>query len=110
MALIENANHARCNLQNTTNEKEIVNLLKNRIEECIINDNSITIIVTNMFSECRFSLHVDVYELETDYLYLNGNNTEIHIKSNNVTELKYDNTDMEYFIIKGNDGEVIFIF
>ena len=67
--------------------------------------------MTNQFSECRNSLHIECYELETDYLYLNGHNVEIHITSNNVTELQYDDFDVEQFTIRCKDNsEVILIF
>jgi hypothetical protein len=110
MALIENANHASCNLHNTTEEKNI-KLLKKKIEECISNNKSIIAIVTNTFSECRIHLHVEGYELEKDYLYLCEKNNEIHIAFNNTTEIKYDDTDVECFIIKCKDNnETILMF
>ena len=110
MALIENANHASCNLYNTTDEEKNIKLLKKKIEECISNNKSIITIVTNTFSEYRSHLHVEGHELERDYLYLYEKNNEIHITFNNVTEIKYDDTDMECFTIRCNDNEIIFIF
>ena len=99
-----------CSLQNNKEINKLVKLFKEKIEEAISNNKSIVTILTNPFVECRNNLHIEDYELNEEYLYLNGNNFEIHITHNNVTDLKYDNTEDECFIITCGDNEAIFIF
>ena len=104
-ALVNITKNGNCNLQNIT--KEDVTLLKDKIENAIVNNKQIFAIVTNSFAECRHKMHIDEYELERDYLYLSNDNFEIHITSKNANELRYEN---ECFTITCGNSEVVLVF
>ena len=113
--LINSAEKVSNSLQNYENrndftEKELVKLLKEKIEEAMTNDISVVAIITNSFTECRNVLYIEYYELDENYLYINDNNFEIHINSNSVTEIKYDNTYDEQFVITCGENKVTLIF
>lgn len=110
-ALIKTTEKVSSNLHNNIKSIEKkVKLLKNKIEETVENDKSITVIITNSFTECRNRLRIKEYELSKEYFHLCEDDFEIHITPNNVTDLKYDDTYDEHFTITCRDSEVVLIF
>ena len=113
--LINSAEKVSYNLQNNENEvkfinrEEVVGLLKEKIEEAIINDKQI-IVITNSCFETRNSLCIEDYDIDQEHFYLNGNKYELHIKSENITDIKYDNTYDEQFVITCGDEEIDLLF
>ena len=108
--LIDVTEQVSNSLQSNGNKKmEVLKLLKDKIEDAVINDKSITTIITNSFAECRNNICIEGYELDEEYLYISNENFEIHIKSNDVTDLTYD-SDEESFYITCKDNIIILIF
>ena len=110
-ALIKTTEKVSGNLHNNIESIEKkVKLLKKKVEETIENNESIIVIIKNSFTECRNRLRIKEYELSKDYFHISEDNFEIHITSNNVTDLKYDDTYDEHFAITCGDSEVVLIF
>ena len=92
-ALVDNTNQVSGSLQ-----KEFILLLKQKIEESIEEDMSVIVVVSNHFMEIRNTIFIDNIELDEEYLYIDDDSFELHTKLNE-TEITYDNTYSEKFII-----------
>lgn len=86
--------------------KELINLLKEKIEESIMEDKKIVIDVLTPLINCRNTLSVEDYEINEEYLYLNYGNFELHINLNEI-EIKYDDIIDESFILTCNNSSVV---
>lgn len=95
-------------LQKNSNDELIV-LLKQKIEESIMENGKIVIDVLTPLINCRNTLSVEDYEINEDYLCLNNRNFELHINLNKI-EIKYDYTVDENFIFVYDDTDVILYF
>ena len=118
-ALINNTKKVDCSLQDNTNtntntkqnkKESLINLLKDKIEKSIIDGKAIIIISKHFFMEYRNTLYVEDYEIDLFHLYLNENNFEAHIIFTDTTEIKYDNTYDESFVVTDKDSEITLIF
>ena len=114
--LINSTGKVSYNLQNNEDKEkviareEVVNLIKEKIEESIINDKSIVVILENSCLECRNNFYIEDYDIDQECFYLSGNNFELHIKSDNMSDIKYNNTYDEQFTITCEDSEITLIF
>lgn len=106
-ALIDITSNANSNLQNNLNDsnKELVALLKHKIEESIIENGKIAIDVSTHLINCRNTIYAEEYEVESNYFHLNHGNFELHINLDKI-EMKYDNSLDENFILTNNDTEI----
>lgn len=114
-ALTNNTKKVDCSLHDNVNIKQnkkenLIHLLKDKVEKSIIDGKAIIIISKNSFIEYRNTLYVEDYEIDPFHLYLNENNFEAHITFMDTTEIKYDNTYDESFVVRDKDSEVTLIF
>ena len=107
-ALISMANKVRSNLQNNSNDELIV-LLKQKIEDSIMENRKIVVDVSTPLISCRDTFSVEDYEVNDGYLYLNHRNFDLHINLDKI-EIKYDDTVYENFIFVHNDADIILQF
>ena len=93
-ALINITNNASSNLQ-----KELISLLKQKIEDSIIDDKPVIICISNSEIECRNTINIADYEVSDNYFSLNASDAdiELHIKLNEA-DVKYDNILEDEFI------------
>ena len=109
--LINETEQVSCSLQNNKNKKEVLELLKEKIEEAIINDKIITIIKVDSLSESRSSFCIDDCEYDNKHIHIYGNNKfELHIAFEHATDMKYNNDYDKEIIIQCGDNEIIFYF
>ena len=97
-------------LQHNGSKKEVSELLKEKIEEIIMNDKTITIVMVNSLSECRNTFHIEDFEVDKKHIHICVNNFELHIAFENATDMKYNNDYDEEIIIQYGDNEIIFYF
>lgn len=108
--LINETEQVSNNLQHNGNKKEVTKLLKEKIEEVIMNDKMIAIIMVNSLSECRNAFHIEDFEIDKKHIHICGNNFELHIALEHTTDMKYTNDYDEEIIIQCDDNEIIFYF
>ena len=93
-------------LINTTNkvssglQKEMISLLKQKIEDSVIKEMSVVIIVFNSLMEIRNKIFIDNIEFNfnEDYFSIFDKNFELHIKLNRA-EITYDDIFDTFTII-----------
>lgn len=91
-------------LINTTNkvssglQKEMISLLKQKIEDSIIKEKSVVIIVFNSLMEIRNKIFIDNIEFNEDCFSIFDKNFELHIKLNRA-EITYDDIFDTFTII-----------
>ena len=84
-------------------------MLKQRIEESIVNHKPIIVINSNPVMECRNTIFADDYDIEEDELYLNSGNFELHIDLRE-TEVKHDEVCDEEYVFVHDDTETKLYF
>lgn len=82
----------------------LVTLFKQKIEDAIINDKSIIVSASNSFIEIRNTILIEDYECDIERFYLNDGNFELHIKMEEIQEVKYDDTYDECFTFLHSDN------
>ena len=93
-ALIDVTNQVSSSLQ----EKEYTLLLKQRIEDFINESKPVIVIISSSLMEIRHKIFIDNIELYEEYLHIEDDGFELHIKLNEA-EIIYDNIYFERFII-----------
>jgi len=95
-----------------TKFSNLVTLFKQKIEDCIINNKLIIISASSSYMEFRNTMSIDDYEYDEENFYLNNGNFELHLKMDDVEEIKYDNTYDEHFtfFLHNNEIEVCLYF
>lgn len=102
-ALINNTNQAGSYLSKEIKRNELkdisqsklLDLLKQKIEESIIEDKRIVVIVSTPLIICRNTFTVEDFEIDERYLYLNHKNFELHINLDEI-EIKYEVLDRDF--------------
>lgn len=102
-ALINNTNQAGSYLQKEIKENELKNvlqsklidLLKQKIEESIIEDKRFVAIVSTPLITCRNTFTVEDFEIDERCLYLNHENFELHINLDEI-EIKCEVLDRDF--------------
>lgn len=61
---------------------KIVESLNQTIEMAIVREIPVVVCTSTKAAECRNTFCIDDYEIDHDYLYLNGGNFEMHIDFN----------------------------
>ena len=90
------------NLQNDTSEfNEFVVLLKEKIEECIMEDRQIIVNGSNVIMGYRNIFFVEDYEVDDELLYLNNENFELHIDLKEAA-IKYNDSFTNIIFTYGN--------
>lgn len=102
-ALINEAEERNLNFNN------VVALIKQKIEEAIINDKPIVVSASNSCLACRNTIEIAEYEFDEKRFYVSSDNFEIHINMDEVKEVKYDNTYDECFTFLHNDNTEIVV-
>lgn len=85
----------------------LVTLFKQKIEDCIINNRLIIISASNSCIEFRNTMLIEDYECDIERIYLNSGNFELHLKMNEIQEVKYDDTYDECFTFLHSDNTEI---
>lgn len=106
--IINNKNALASNFD-INSKQELIALLKEKIECSITENGSIIVDVETPLVSCRNTFSVEDYEIDSEYLYLNNSNFELHINLNQI-EIKYDKTNDENFILMYNDTGVVLHF
>lgn len=89
------------------NFRSLVTLFKQKIEDSIINDKSIIISASNSCVSFRNTISIADYECDTEKIYLNDDNFELHLDMSEIKEVKYDDTFDECFTFLHNDSTEI---
>lgn len=84
-------------------------MLKQKIEESIINHKPIIITNSNPAMECRNTIYADDYDVEENDLYLNSGDFELHINLNE-TEMRHDDAYEDEFVFMHEDTETRLYF
>lgn len=85
----------------------LITLFKQKIEDAIINDKSIIVSASSSCIEFRNTILIEDYECDIEKFYLNNGNFELHLKMNEIQEVKYDDTCDECFTFLHNDSTEI---
>lgn len=96
------------NLKENKQKNELINLLKQKIEESIIEDRRIIINVSTPLMICRNAITVEDYEINEKYLYLNHENFELHIDLDEI-EIKYNDIVNTYGLIYNDMNIVLYL-
>lgn len=86
--------------------KEVLELLKQKIDETIIEDRSIGISIETDFMNCLNRLYVEDYEVTNTQIYLSYDNLDINILFNENTEIVYEDEE-EHFTITHNGASIL---
>ena len=89
-ALINEANKVSSNLST----EKLISLLKQKIEETIMDDKSVVITVSNGSMECRNTIHIDTMEFDDNHLCLIDGDYELHINLDEI-EMRHDSEYMD---------------
>lgn len=108
-ALINSTNKASSNLPNNSN-KGIVALLKQKVEDCMMECKPIVISISTPLTKCLNTIRIKDFEVTEDNLYLNDQNYEIHIRLDDESCIKYCNEYDEYFSIVMDNTETNLYF
>ena len=92
------------------NWKEGFTVLKQKIEDSIMQHKSVIICISNPGLECRNTIYVEDYEFQENNLYLNDGDFDLHIEINEETEIKHDNLLEDEFMIVNKDTETKLYF
>lgn len=84
---------------------DLLKLLKEKIEKCILDDKSVCVCMDNCSMSCRNKINIEDYEINNNYLYLNDKNFEVHIDFDKDTSIIYEDAVEECFTIMQNDME-----
>ena len=87
------------NLETINEGAGLLNLLCNKIEECMLNDSCIVILDEGDDTSSRNTITIDDFETDVDYIYLNNQNYELHLHINEDTKFLYD---------EGNGFKIVF--
>ena len=74
-------------------------LLTQKIEKCVLDNVAICVSLSGSCVTCRNRMNIEDYEVDTEHLYLNDNNFEVHINFDNSTSIEYDDYIDECFTI-----------
>jgi hypothetical protein len=83
----------------------LLTLLMQKIEECILDERSVCICLSNSFMECRNMITIDSYEVNENYMSLIYENFEVHINFDSSTTITYEEELEECFTITQNGME-----
>ena len=86
-------------------DKDLLLLLKEKIEECVLDDRTVCVCLDCCSMACRNKINIEDYEINDNYLYLNDKNFEVHIDFDNNTSIKYKDATEESFTITQNNME-----
>lgn len=81
--------------------------MRQKIEAAIINGKSIVISTSNSFMACRNTIQIEDYEFDDDKFYVNCENFELHIKMDDIYEVKYEDLYDECFTFLHSDNTEI---
>ena len=92
--------------------KDLLLLLKDKIEECIISNSTIVLSVENPYMNCLTSINVEDYEVDIDNekVYLSGHDFDLNIIVDDKTQIAYDDTYEEHFKILHKETEIVLNF
>ena len=86
-------------------DKDLLVLLKEKIEECISDDRTVCVCFDCCSMACRNKINIEDYEINNNYLYLNDKNFEVHIDFDTNTSIAYEDATEESFTIIQNNME-----
>lgn len=98
------------NIKDKFNWKEGFIVLKQKIEDSIMQHKAVIICISNPRLECRNTIYVEDYEFQENNLYLNDGDFELHIEMNEETEIKHDDLLEDEFMIVNQDTETKLYF
>ena len=92
-------------INNTTQSLEqMLELLKQKIDETILEDRSIVISMETSLCTCLHKMYVGDYEVNNMQIYLQEDNFELNINLPDISQIEYDDVAEECFMIIHNNG------
>ena len=85
----------------------LVELFSQKIKDSITNDRDIIVSTENSCMSVLNRIAIEDYECDMEHLYLNDGSFELHMKMDEIKDIKYDNTYDESFTFLHNDSTEI---
>ena len=83
----------------------LLTLMEQKIEECILDDKSICVSLEDSSMACRNKMNIESYEINANYMSLSDENFEVHIDFDNAATITYEEELEECFTIAQNGIE-----
>ena len=86
-------------------ESNLLTLMTQKIEECILEERSICVSLEGSSMTCINRMNIETYEINANYMSLIDENFEVHIDFDNATTITYEEELEECFTITKDGTE-----